>query len=456
MTRIPCILVCLVISCRSFGPNGPVFESRETPRIQKLIIEGVDSDQILQETSPGRLYVSSKDSMQVSPMLILNTSGFEPGTSIHWLIEYQPGPLNPEKLKLESCFSVFGNFDFDPQERTSRTDSNGQAFVVFTSTTYAGDSFRFGVSTRKKHLTARYDSFPENPLRGAALLSKPYAVWKRIYIEPPKLLLNVEFPESTWTWIKSSLARMNIEVVGQFNSLDLDPSHPDIAHQFDQTVEDLRYGPRTDRDFVLALQQINNLISDNDPKTINIVVLGALSKDRDLITNKKESFDLPPQPVDYRYHYKKEDFDLRETDSYGTGYATSGSNPSVIVFSDFWFVASKILNVPHEKALARVILHELGHHLLMHKKGGEFLDLYGHPIVPIATQHMITTPFDHTRPMLSASLGIMNGTHFMKHEGSINSGISSDIRNVERQLIMRPVWKKEIERLIRKDYIPQK
>ena len=295
----------------------------------------------------------------------------------------------------------------------------------------------------------------EDRFRRALLKSKPFRIWKRVFLEPPRVLKHVQFPVQTWEWVIKNLEKLHIEVVGLKNSIELDPSHPDISHHFDHTHKDLRYGPRTDRDFGLALQQISNQFSDRDPKTINFIILGALSKDRDLISPVKENLSLPPQPVNYHYPYKKRDINLNEAYTYGTGYAFGGECPSIVIFSDFWFMASKILDMPHEKILARVILHELGHHLLMNKTGGKYLDPYGHPLKPIASYQSIITPLA-TKYTIHMKKGIMHGMQFIHLNRSGETTISSEGKNAERQLIKKLVWNKDIERLIRKNFLPQK
>ncbi len=420
-----------------------------------LNIKGVTPNQVNLDATPGRLYVRPKGDQQIPGQLILTASGFKPGTEVYWSFKYRQGHLNPDKNTLKSCFFTHGNFDFNPQDQSSQINQNGQASVRFTGTTYAGDCFQFGVDIQKKRQPSRHEFFIEDRLRWALLKSKPFRVWKRIFLEPPKVLKHVQFPVQTWEWVIKNLERLHIEIVGSKNSIELDPSHPDISHHFNHTHQDLRYGPRTDRYFGLALQQISNQFSDRNPKTINIIILGALSKDRDLIGPANENLNLPPQPVNYLYPYRKRDINLREASTYGTGYAIEGACPSIVIFSDFWFMASKILDMPHEKILARVILHELGHHLLMHKTGGKYLDPYGHPLNPIASYRLIST-FLVTWSMIHMKKGIMHGVEFIHVNGAGKTTISSDGRNSERQLIKKLVWNKEIERLIRKDFLPQK
>jgi hypothetical protein len=52
--------------------------------------------------------------------------------------------------------------------------------------------------------------------------------------------------------------------------------------------------------------------------------------------------------------------------------------------------------------------------------------------------------------------GIMHGMQLIRLNRSGEATISSDGKNAERQLIKKLVWNKDIERLIRKNFLPQK
>jgi hypothetical protein len=189
----------------------------------------------------------------------------------------------------------------------------------------------------------------------------------------------------------------------------------------------------------VMLSRLNTIYSDNNPQTINIFIFGATSKNRDLIRNISASPFTAPNPADYEHHYKKDEIDLNEWAAFGTGRSMQGDSPAIFIWSDFWWLASKIIKTSHEKSLARVILHEIGHQLLMFKRGGAdgILDSTGHLDLSMITRRSIMTGSSITR---------------LNQKGQ--PYVSSASMRLERRFINNPFWHPKIEMLIRRDYRP--
>ena len=263
-----------------------------------------------------------------------------------------------------------------------------------------------------------------------------------MYLEQPKVLKNVRFPLNTLRAVSSNLSKLNIEVDCSYMIVKLDPLRPAISSYFRGARGDMRYGPQGILDFNSLLLDISSSLSDGSPRTINVVVFGAISKRNDLIRDSVSDPPEPPQPVKYDYNYKNKDFSPDEFLSLGTATAISGDCPSVFLWSDYWWIFSKKVNVDHEKALARAMLHELGHHLLMFKKGkkDEIIDSYGHLSETVTTERKIMNGYNIVKPSRQSG-------RFVFHSESIRK---------ERKFLKRPTWHPRVEKLIRQAYIPLK
>jgi hypothetical protein len=117
----------------------------------------------------------------------------------------------------------------------------------------------------------------------------------------------------------------------------------------------------------------------------------------------------------------------------------AGKSPAVFVWSDFWWLASKSINIAHDKSLARVILHEIGHHLLMFKSGdkNDILDSTGHPRAPLVNQK-----------------SIMTGSGILRFNKRGQPFVSKTAVRLERHFIENLRWNPRIEMLIRRDFLP--
>lgn len=398
----------------------------------EMRIQGAGKKDVNLEPDPGRLYVRGNGKKQSGAQIILKISGLKPNSRIYWSYEYNKGPLNQRNTLYTNPFSSCPDFSFYRKDNSTITDENGETRLLFTSTTYAGDSFRIGAGFQRKE--DHYQQFA-----GAEIKSKHFVVWKRLYLEQPKVLKNVRFPRSTWELVRSNLEKLSIEITMKSSPVEFDPSCPAISSYFSGMKDDLRYGPRYSLALGAELSHIGELSSDRSTSTINVVILGAVSKNHDLIKNPSLSSSLPPQPVNYDYLYKKRDVNLSEFMSYGTAVAMIGDCPSIFIWSDYWWMFSKIVKVDHDKALARVILHELGHHLLRSQ---------------FAARSGILDAQGHLTRAVTANRSIMNGYKLLQTDTRGRVFFSPVTTRQERRFIKHPTWHPQVERLIRQYYIP--
>jgi len=436
----PRLIVPSLVLFMIFLPGFPKHSLADTPKhIVKdpisssfLMIKGETMTDVDPVKNPGRLYVKGNGNVQSGATIILRVTGIAPGARVYWSFHYRPESSNPNKTILTQTFSPRPPYSFFKVDNSSISDKHGVAQVAFTATTFAGDRIQFGAGLKTAaDMNRRF--------RLATLKSKTFQVWKRLYVEQPMVLKNVRFPQETWDHIKKNLEELNIELTGVFKPGVLDPTHPKCRELFSGKENDLRYGPLGNWDFGIRLEHINILFSDKNPATVNIVVLGALSPNHDLIKNMKQAAARPPQPVKYDYRYKRKDLNPTEFFSYGTAMAIIGYSPSVFVWSDYWWMFSQRVKVPHAKTLARVLLHELGHHLLKNAghSGESILDNYG-----------------HIKDHLAYERTIMNGCQLSVIKDGKGWDFSGISVSKERRFIRKPVWHHRVKRLIRQYYIP--
>ena len=439
-------LNCLLIACNGIK-TGKLFSSNRVnlPSIRLTVSPAPETKANLQ-LSPARLYVSRQKDSQRPPRLILKASGLSPGMKVYWSYRYQSGPRNPDIKLLVSPFSRYENHSYNHWEDSTIADHKGESMVLFKATTYAGDRFQFGIGLKEYLAGFKNESNMSIRFRNSSPKSKIFEVWKRIQFERPKVLKRVRFPQTTWKYIKYSLEQINIECLGNFTPILLNPADSSIFYYFYTFIDDPfrgrgkdpRYGPEGYGPINVMLSRLNIIYSDEKPSTISLFIFGATSKNKDLINNHSEDKNTPV-PVDYHYHYSPEESDLIEWSAYGTGSSMAGKSPAIFIWSDFWWLASKSINVSHAKSLARVILHEIGHHLLMFKSGDHegILDSTGHPVASLVTQKSIMTGSGITR---------------LNKRGK--SVVSRNSIRRERRFIENPRWNPKIEMLIRRDFLP--
>lgn len=405
----------------------------------KMTFSGVSNKDININKKPIRLYVKGNGKVQSGAQIIVTLSGLKPNTRVYWSYVYTPAYEEPgQTASLHfNPFSSCSGFTLSKKDDSTTADEKGETRVRFTSSTYAGDSFRIGACFHSLGSS-------EERFAAAAVTSGPLVTWKRLYLEQPKVLKNVRFPNSTWKWVRSNLETLNIELIieEKNNPAELDPVRCRTADYFSGPKDgDLRYGPRLNADMNLMLWHISERSGDDRPETINVVILGAVSQDHDLIKNSPLPTTQPPQPVNYDYSYKRRDVNPSEFLSNGTAVALLGDYPSIFIWSDYWWIFSRVVKVDHDKTLARAILHELGHHLLKPVKGktGKILDNQNHLSKKITIQR-----------------SIMNGYRLMQVDRSRKPTFHPESIRRERRFIKNPTWHPQVERLIRRFYIPLK
>jgi len=435
--RFVILFFAVILTARCSFFRKDLQHASADPQLPSITIEisSTVPDTINKTDLPYRVYVSESEGRQVPAQLIVKVRGAAPGEKVVWAVDYHPGPERQSRLKLHSLFQGTAASPYDSIEMTSQAGPDGEASVLFTTSTYAGDRFQLGADIYQ--IKKRSSSFHK-----ARFKTAPFVVWKKIYFEAPKVLKNVRFPAETWQEVRSNLARMHLELQGPSIPQTLDPSHPELNKYFTTSPgdpargngQDPRYGPSSTRGKFLnfILSEIANLYEDGNPTTVNIIILGCLSMNSDLIQGKETRRTPLPQPVDYEYHYQTDDLDLREVSMHGMGMQMGEDSPAIYVWSDFWWMASRVINIPHEKALCRVILHELGHHILnqITLKTVEILDDSGHILENRSIKKTIMSGFSSLQ--------------------------DSEERRRERVFINKPEWHSYIEWLIRKYFIAAK
>jgi len=414
----------------------------------QLMVSTADGTKGNLDLEPGRIYVNREQNSQKPPRLVLKVRGLIPGATVYWTFKYRAGRQKLNRNSNPSYFSSRENHLLNRWNDSTKANQNGESEVLFTGTTYAGDSFQFGISLKEYIGAFKNENRMSIRFRNSIIKTKSYIIWKKIFLEQPKILKNVIFPQNTWKWVKKKLEELNIECVGPLNPLELNPADPSIYYYFYNLKKDplrgkrnnARYGPEGYGPMEAMLSRLNTLYSDNNPKTINVFIFGSISKNRDLIRNQSPSLSPDLQPVDYTHFYSEDEIDLREWVAYGTGQSMEGVSPAIFIWSDFWWLASRIIKTSHEKALARVILHELGHQLLMFKRDGE---------------EGIIDPTGHLDLSLITGRSIMTGSSITRLNPKGKPYISSASMRLERRFIKNSTWHPKIEMLIRRDYQPR-
>ncbi len=439
-------LAILLCSSSLLGNIGQQQEQKDNFVQQaKIIIEPVRKTAANLKTNPVRLYVRGNGLVQRGAQIIIRIKGIKPYSTIYWSFLYQKGRYNERSYLFPHPFSACSGYSFDSREQSSVADKNGESAVFFRGSTYAGDKFQVGASLD-------YKQYNRVRFANATIKSKPIEIWKRIYLEQPKVLKYVRFPLTTWNLVCDILAKINIEVniYKRQKTTIIDPSLPDFKEYFSiaEGTGQRRYGPRSTLGLGISLGDLNMQTSDGSFKTVNVMVLGAVSQNHDLIRDKAfSSAALPPCPVDYEYNYKKRDVNPDEFLSYGSAIAQLGSCPSIVIWSDYWWIFSKIVKVPHDQVMARAILHEIGHHLLRKVPQGTkgtradviVLDKQGHVTLDITDQRSLMNGY--------CLLSVTRRGRVFLDRGTIAK---------ERKFIKNPTWHPEVERLIRQYYIPLK
>lgn len=437
---------CLLIACNGIKAGNLSLSNQGIRSSIRLTVSPAPETKANLQLSPARLFVSRKKDSQQPPRLILKVTGLSPGTKMYWSYRYQCGPRNPDTKLPFSPFSCYENHSYNYWEDSTIADHKGESMVLFKATTYAGDRFQFGIGLKEYLAGFKNESNLSIRFRNSSPRSKIFEVWKRIRFERPKVLKRVRFPQTTWKYIKDNLEQINIECLGNFTPIELNPSDSSIFYYFYTFIndplrgrgKDPRYGPEGYGPIEVMLSRLNIIYSDEKPSTISLFIFGTTSKNKDLINNHSEDKETPI-PVDYHYHYSPEEMDLIEWSAYGTGSSMAGKSPAIFIWSDFWWLASKGIDVSHAKSLARVILHEIGHHLLMFKSGDHegILDSTGHPVATLVTQK-----------------SIMTGSGIIRFNKGGGSFVSRNSIRRERRFIENPRWNPKIEMLIRRDFLP--
>lgn len=437
----------MAMACNHFFPVKQNFKVNATTSSIRLTASPAFGTQGNLVLNPGRIYVNNRQNSQKPPQLVLKVKGLKPGTTVYWTFKYRKGPNNINQIPRQAFLSSQIKHPYNQWDDSTITNQDGESEVLFTGTTYAGDSFQFGISLKEYRGGFKNEDKMSIRFRNSIKKTKSFVIWKKIFFEEPKILKNVRFPYNTWKLVKKNLEQLNIECVGLLNPIELNPADPSIYYYFYNQKKDplrgkkknARYGPGEYGPMEVMLSRLNTIYSDKNPKTINIFIFGAASKERDLIQNVSSSGDPVPQPVDYNHSYTRDEIDLSEWTAFGTGKSMGGPSPAIFIWSDFWWLGSKIIKTTHEKSLARVILHELGHYLLMFKRGGKegILDKTGHLEMSLITKNSIMTGSSITR---------------LNQKGQPYN--SSAAMKLERRFINNPTWHPKIEMLIRRDYLP--
>ncbi len=439
------VIIFLNTGCRILNLKTSEPVSNKYPQIRLSVLLAPGSRGTL-DTSPGRVYVTRKGEAQKPPRLLLKVSGLKKGMKIYWSYQFHSGRHNPIKSIYNTPFSACLNHHLNLWENSTIADNHGESMVFFTTTTYAGDRFQFGIGFRKYTAVLKDDDSQPIKFRNAALKSETVEVWKRIFFERPKILKNVKFPVSTWKYVRKNLEKLQIEAVGNFTPVELDPVDPAISYYFytrkgDEKRgkgKDPRYGPGGFGPLEVMLSRMTIIFSDRNPNTLNTFIFGCISPKYDLICDGSPA-EAVSGPVNYSRLYRKDEINLKEWYAPIGGSSMAGKSPAIFIWSDFWYLAGKSLGVTHEKSLARVILHELGHVLLMFKTGGEegILDESGHPSANIITGQ-----------------SIMTGSGIIYFDRRGKPFVSTNAKRMERRFIEHPAWNPKIEMLIRRDYVP--
>lgn len=426
----------LLTGCSHTGHLTGVKGNRVSPpeyRGVRLEIEGAAEKDVSIGDNGYRLYAWGNGNLQSGALLILKIRGLQPGMKTYWSYEYKKGPYNSRGFLIGDPLSACSGYPFSRRDKSTIADEKGETAVCFTGTTYAGDSFRIGIG---------FSPGAGNVLqfRDAPVKSKPLVVWKRLYLEQPKILKRVRFPQSTWKLVRSNLEKLNIDVVITGTPVEFDPAKSQaVSHYFTGKEKETRYGPGKSSDLSMVLPDISCHTGDGKPETVNVVIFGAISEEHDLIKGPSRSAAAPPRPVDYGYAYKKKDLNPDEFMSYGTALAMIGDSPTIFIWADYWWVFSRIVKTRHDQALCRVILHELGHHLLRSRlgKAPEVLDEDGHLLEKITLRR-----------------SIMNGYKLLHTDGAGRVFFSPNSIRLERKFIRSPSWHPRVETLIRRYYTP--
>jgi hypothetical protein len=431
--------LCLAL-CLSFGSclkkDAPRIFTAASGQAElcRMSLAGIGREDLRSIGPDFRIYVGREGDRPRKPRLLVRVHGLNPGSKVYWHCGYVTGPLNDAQAGASSFLSAAAGHAFHAAEVSSLADGSGRAAVEFTGTTYAGDRFRLGWGL-KPH--AQAEASWHGPGAGGVSLT----VWKRLYLEPVKVLKNVRFPASVWERVSRRLAAINIELRMAGGFEEIDPWRRELAGFFHSGGNgpgrgpgfDPRYGPliRPWQEQGMVLKDLARLTSDGDSETISVVVLGAFSRGNDLIADA--GVEPPsPRPVDYAHRYLKHDLNLDELSQAGMGSAIGGDCPAIFIWSDFWWLVSRVLKLSHEETLERVILHELGHQLLnaLPSPASALLDENGHL---------------YERFCLGKTI-----------MGGFGPLLTSNQRAAEKKFIRNPGWHDRVEILIRGGYLPRR
>lgn len=432
LIEIGVLFLLIMITGCAFVDKGRITDIQNGYSSGEMMIAGLKKEDVSLDEFPRRMYVRGYGAVQIGTPIICKLGGLKPGARIYWSYEYIKGPLNTRDSLYINPFFQYTTYLFQRQDNSTIADEKGETAILFIGTSYAGDRFRVGAGSRPGQNNA--ERFID-----AEIKSQPLSVWKRLYLEQPKVLKGVKFPETTWEAVCSNLARLNIEVRIKHPAIELDPLQPGFSSYFSGAKEDYRYGPGLSPDFTAALSNIARRTADIDPETINVIILGAISADYDLIKARALSSSGPPCPANYNYLYRRKNIDRDEFMSHGSALAMLGDCPTIFIWADYWWVYSKLVKVGHDKVLARTILHELGHHLLKSQLGapGSILDRCG-----------------HLSPAVTTDRSIMNGYNVLALSRMGKFCFSWEAISQEKRFIKNPTWHPLEEQLIRQYYIP--
>lgn len=439
-------LIWIFPGCAAFsGEKTKTFQRSkdEPPNIILLPVNGTRADF---DHQPVRAYVTREGKNQKSPRFLLEVTGIRPGTRIFWSYDHESGPYNPaDKLPLDPFIS-YENHGFNHWTDSTVADQKGESRVMVRTSCYAGDRFRFGAGFKQYAAGFRDEDAMSIRFRNAVLKTRPVTIWKRIFFENPKILKNVLFPQETWRHVVQNLETLNIECRGAFRPQIIDPSDRRIFYYFYTHPDDPsrgkgkdpRYGPEGYGPMEVMISRLNIMFSDEKKNTINILLMGAISQQRDLIKNQFPA-NRSLIPAQYQHRYRNSEIDMMEWRAYKTGLSMTGQSPAIVIWSDFWWLASKAIGVSHAKSLARVILHELGHHLLMFRTENQekSLDSKG-----------------HLHPTLVTRKSMMTGSGIFRLNRRGRPTVSPNVMRIERHFINNPTWHPKIQMLIRRDYVP--
>ena len=217
------ILLMITIPGFCFSENTLAYvENGNDVKRFEIEISGFEKNDVDTTKEPVRVYVRGNGIVQSGARIVMKISRLEPYIKVYWSYKFKRGPYNMSKELLKKPFTDCDGFPMDDITNSTVVNSRGETRVVFNSSTYAGDSFQIIAGFEQNGRSKK-------KVRMKEIRSKPMVVWKRLYLEQPKVLKNVRFPLNTLRAVSSNLSKLNIEVDCSYMIVKLDPLRPAIS-----------------------------------------------------------------------------------------------------------------------------------------------------------------------------------------------------------------------------------